>query len=531
MEQQDWHNYSPAGSHLQDAPTPAHAKLTGHTPFFQDLNDLQANTPKEATAKRNTPQPGFSENDHYFLHQIEHNLYHGTDGTPQGPPSHPPQPDMVLVHDEGLHMALLNGNTPLHVIHGDTPGHHQALFGMENMDFMLPELGYEEVGGHQGEPPLNAHHHHHHHHLLSQLLAAYPPLLLPQNTPSMVANDKKQSHDMFALPILPGQNEKSYNNQHYYHKNRDRAPTLAPYQLLHVRPDAVFTPLVSPAVTPMDSQVNTNKFTQPIQTLFEPLTLPALNAQNSNVDRRRLSSLMFAPADEQPVHKRRTPHSTPTLLAASSSLAKGKRSPSVKNRSAKATVSPIEKLPESSMDLSKTSTETTPMLPPQGKKIGISASGDPNGSTAGPATLMGFTMGRLAELQHNDDESSNNSSPSLKNSNKSSRKSSIYSSKNTSTNKVLLPKSSSSSETSPILDSHMGSMPKKSGEKPSTKKASHKLAEQGRRNRMNVAVHELSSLIPQDYHEEVSIPSKATTVELASKYIRDLLVELEKARR
>lgn len=524
MEQQDWHNYSPAGSHLQDASTPAHAKLTGHTPFFHDLNDLQANTPKETAAKRSTTQSGFSENDHYFLHQIEHNLYQPADGAPAGPPSHSSQPEMVLVHDEGLHMALLNGNTPLHVIHTDTPG-HQALFGMENMDFMLPELGYEEVGNHQGQPQQNAHHH-----LLSHLLAAYPPLLLPQNTPSMIASDKKQPRDMFALPILPGQNEKSYNNQHYYHRNRDRAPTLAPYQLLHVRPDAVFTPLVSPAVTPMDSQVNINKFSQPIQALFEPLTLPALNAQNSNADRRRLSSLMFAPADEQPVHKRRTPHSTPTLLAANSSLGKGKRSPSVKNRSAKATVSPIEKLPESSIDLSRNSTETTPMLPPQGKKIGISSNGDPNGSAAGPATLMGFTMGRLAELQHNDEESSNNSSPSLKNSNKSSRKSSIYSSKNTSANKVLLPKSSSSSETSPILDSHMGLLPRKSGEKPSTKKASHKLAEQGRRNRMNVAVHELSGLIPQGYHEEVSIPSKATTVELASKYIRDLVAELEKVK-
>ena len=58
-------------------------------------------------------------------------------------------------------------------------------------------------------------------------------------------------------------------------------------------------------------------------------------------------------------------------------------------------------------------------------------------------------------------------------------------------------------------------------------KASHKLAEQGRRNRMNNAVQELGRLIPQSYHDEVSIPSKATTVELASKYITALLKEVE----
>lgn len=67
----------------------------------------------------------------------------------------------------------------------------------------------------------------------------------------------------------------------------------------------------------------------------------------------------------------------------------------------------------------------------------------------------------------------------------------------------------------------------KKGDLPVTKKASHKLAEQGRRNRMNTAVSELGSLVPQIYHNEVTIPSKATTVELASKFIRDLIDEIE----
>ncbi|ODQ80071.1 hypothetical protein BABINDRAFT_24993, partial [Babjeviella inositovora NRRL Y-12698] len=62
------------------------------------------------------------------------------------------------------------------------------------------------------------------------------------------------------------------------------------------------------------------------------------------------------------------------------------------------------------------------------------------------------------------------------------------------------------------------------------KKQSHKIAEQGRRNRMNVAIQELYTLLPLDFiHRyqqdktdkgEVIIPSKATTVEVACDYIR-----------
>ncbi|ODV70389.1 hypothetical protein HYPBUDRAFT_151735 [Hyphopichia burtonii NRRL Y-1933] len=161
------------------------------------------------------------------------------------------------------------------------------------------------------------------------------------------------------------------------------------------------------------------------------------------------------------------------------------------------------------------------MLPPQSKKQNIDNNPlqhSNSNSNSNTPTLMGFTMGRLAEANNHDDSTS------------------PVNSRQNSTSK----KSSSSSETLPILgsqrtransntslNSNGTSTSKKKGEKPATKKASHKLAEQGRRNRMNVAVQDLSNLIPQNYHDEVSIPSKATTVELASKYIKDLLNELE----
>lgn len=59
------------------------------------------------------------------------------------------------------------------------------------------------------------------------------------------------------------------------------------------------------------------------------------------------------------------------------------------------------------------------------------------------------------------------------------------------------------------------------------KKEVHKYAEQERRNRLNNALSDLNSLLPQDWKDAVTVPSKAITAELACKYIRTLLEELE----
>ncbi|ODV83838.1 hypothetical protein CANARDRAFT_9128 [[Candida] arabinofermentans NRRL YB-2248] len=55
------------------------------------------------------------------------------------------------------------------------------------------------------------------------------------------------------------------------------------------------------------------------------------------------------------------------------------------------------------------------------------------------------------------------------------------------------------------------------------KKTTHKLAEQGRRNRMNVAIQDLEKLLPDSLKNDVIVPSKATTVELSTRYISELL--------
>lgn len=62
------------------------------------------------------------------------------------------------------------------------------------------------------------------------------------------------------------------------------------------------------------------------------------------------------------------------------------------------------------------------------------------------------------------------------------------------------------------------------------KKINHKLAEQGRRNRMNVAIQDLEQLIPETLRKTVIVPSKATTVELASRYIEHLHEQIRQMR-
>lgn len=391
--------------------------------------------------------------------------------------------------------------------------HMPAEFDLDGIDFIVPD----DLGANS---------------------KAYPPLSYPQNTPMMGPRRGAAPLHLqllllllmaFQLPILPGQNEKSFNQEHLFHKQRQqrsRQGTAPPavqrtplHQPQHVRPDAVFTPLVSPAVTPHEQQVNLNtQLYAPVHADFEPLTSPALKAQGArDVDRRRSLST-FGPDDhEGSSAKRRTPHLTPNLQAHPS--AKTKRSPSLR----KVPQHLLDLLPDSSYEQGINSSETTPMLPPQGKRMVID--GTSSASTpVGPGTLMGFTMNRLAEQQSS---SSNGTSPlllpqgKLRKYSNSSLRSDLHGSGRTS-----MKMESSLSETSPVLEAQNGEGYGGKREN-ATKKASHKLAEQGRRNRMNQAVHELSRLIPTGYHERVSIPSKATTVELAASYIRDLQKEME----
>lgn len=73
-----------------------------------------------------------------------------------------------------------------------------------------------------------------------------------------------------------------------------------------------------------------------------------------------------------------------------------------------------------------------------------------------------------------------------------------------------------------ILEKNTRSRSRSGRVKDDSKKEIHKVAEQERRNRLNSALTELALLIPAELKETVSIPSKATTAELACVYIRQL---------
>ncbi|CUM62733.1 uncharacterized protein PRCAT00000290001 [Priceomyces carsonii] len=469
MDLADWTNF------------PATGPKNDEEGYFPELHEeIQGTAGKTAslTGERGNSSSNY-HGDSMFLHHLDHDLYeNGGDNS-------------TSTNNSNNQTSSTHQSSRSKIFPNDS--HYE--FEIDNINFMLPEdLNFEENGNTQS--------------------SAFPPSNMPQPTPNMNPANKyvnsilKDNSKAFASPVLPSQNEKSYNNQHYYHKHNNISRSDSFQNRNHVRPDAVFSPLVSPAVTPLDSQVNMNKtqYNPPLQTSFEPLTSPALGADQDK--KRRSSPSVYGTSDDAVSYKRRTPHGTPIMQPNDST--RSKKSPAMKTRNSRrssSSLSVIEKISEPSIDPSKYE-ETSAMLPPQAIKVDI----DP--SVGERPALMGFTMGRLAE-QFDENFNENNSEARSR----SSRRS--YSNK-------ILPKSSSSSEASPILtEQRSNSSAKPKYEKPATKKASHKIAEQGRRIRMNTAVSELATLVPQSYHDQVAIPSKATTVELASKYIRDLVKEID----
>jgi phosphate system positive regulatory protein PHO4 len=159
------------------------------------------------------------------------------------------------------------------------------------------------------------------------------------------------------------------------------------------------------------------------------------------------------------------------------------------------------------------------------KKADIHHVSDPS-EASGIVSLMEFKENVLTKEQQ--EGSNRNSFPDIVGT--TSLKDPIMDKSTLYTNDKMARKSPFSCGTSPILcwrgsrelsPTLMGNV--LSSKKPTVKKASHRLAEQGRRNRMNMAIQKLSNLIPREYRDSVSIPSKATTIELASMYIKDLI--------
>ncbi|KAK4692204.1 hypothetical protein P7C71_g4951, partial [Lecanoromycetidae sp. Uapishka_2] len=84
-----------------------------------------------------------------------------------------------------------------------------------------------------------------------------------------------------AVPPTPNSMDMHGAHSHYYHTPMDH-PQLHLYdQYRRQKDQMVFTPLVSPAVTPLDAQLQYPDYTVPPDA-FSPLTSPALRAQNQH---------------------------------------------------------------------------------------------------------------------------------------------------------------------------------------------------------------------------------------------------------
>ncbi|KAG7698914.1 hypothetical protein KL930_002298 [Ogataea haglerorum] len=400
-----------------------------------------------------------------------------------------------------------------------------------------------------------------------------------------------------------------------------------------VRPNDVFTPLVSPAVTPLEHAMNPPHGTGYQQGArdenvhkkigFSPLTSPALEFQSSRFPsqinsaaslrqkrRDEKTSNMSPPVSSDDGARRasykrsKTPNGTPLFGPANpngfqqqqqpGSSARMKQSPSVKPSSpvVSGTRRPYRSRNKSYSGqsqnyfdmLPESATSNDLMLPPSnppakeedfsamelqsrsysqesepGNKSAEMDTGNPSAAT--PAAMMSFALSKL----------------SAKNSPRMVAKDNVlinpnHNAKSAQSSPVILPSSnsfllqdnqqlpaavipplhingasksssrSSSLKTSPVIQNNDDVQPSQSPEgmyytkarsnsggstksSQTDRKMTHKLAEQGRRNRMNVAIQDLEKIIPDTLKNEVAVPSKATTVELSSKYIQMLQKE------
>ncbi|KAI5965940.1 PHO4 [Candida pseudojiufengensis] len=507
------------------------------SPYFQDLDPTSSNNSNQPLQQHPHHHQHHNQHQQSQQQQLQQLSNHSTPNHPQSKPMTPHNlhntPNFA---EEQMFLSQLLEN--------------QDYYTDRNSNQPTPNQHHPNIN-HQNHHPQNLHHHHHHPQNQQQPLdlnqtfndnRSLPNHMTPNVLPQqqnfefglefIVPEDLSFSGSSSAFPpnivdentpILPTQNY-SFHQQHQQLHNRSQhhqqqQPHQHQQQQSH---DQLQHDLNQQNIPPSQNNLN-----------FEPLTSPALTAQQPSInDKRRSTSSQYAPPEEQKQYKRRTPHGTPILQPNGN---KNYTSPSVKAKSS-TPFNNFEKLPESSIPESTTikkeeSHTSLPgddeMLPPIRKPVEINDNNNNNNSnnntinndSNGNTPLMGFTMGRLAEQEQQQQQQQQQQTKKqsqqqqpLKRSKSQTRKPSLSRSKSSSSTE------SSSTSTSPKLN--------KKPEKLATKKASHKLAEQGRRNRMNTAVAELGSLIPQSYHDEVTIPSKATTVELASKYINSLINEI-----
>ncbi|KAJ5238702.1 hypothetical protein N7468_003321 [Penicillium chermesinum] len=110
------------------------------------------------------------------------------------------------------------------------------------------------------------------------------PYSTPQLTPGFEGQDSSSQQYMASQPMIPptpNSIELQANAARYPHRVDETPDMYDRYQSRVNEEQALYTPLVSPAMTPLESQFRLPEYTI-LGEYFTPLTSPALEAQNSN---------------------------------------------------------------------------------------------------------------------------------------------------------------------------------------------------------------------------------------------------------
>ncbi|KAI0596500.1 helix-loop-helix DNA-binding domain-containing protein [Biscogniauxia sp. FL1348] len=196
------------------------------------------------------------------------------------------------------------------------------------------------------------------------------------------------------VPPTPQSLEMQAANQFYTPRDQGHSSGMFDgYQHLKEQQDMAFTPLVSPAVTPLDSQFPTDtQFTVP-GAYFSPITSPALHAQNDStvmIDHRHSSHTTNSPVEMD--------IESPTAQASSANPSKKARKPSTKARKPNVRQSPITR-PQRRKNLSTPainalvlselteSAAESSQAPPNPKPVSIVSAEDSENASVSPEAL------------------------------------------------------------------------------------------------------------------------------------------------
>ncbi|KAI1640534.1 helix-loop-helix DNA-binding domain-containing protein [Biscogniauxia mediterranea] len=201
-------------------------------------------------------------------------------------------------------------------------------------------------------------------------------------------------HHRNMVPPTPQSLEMQAANQFYTPQDQGHSSGMFDgYQHLKEQQDMAFTPLVSPAVTPLDTQFPTDtQFTVP-GAYFSPITSPALHAQNDStvmIEHRHLSHTTNSPVEMD--------IESPTAQASTANPSKKARKPSTKARKSNVRQSPITRpqrrknasTPAISAqvlgELAESAAESS-QAPPKPKSVSVASAEDSENASVSPEAL------------------------------------------------------------------------------------------------------------------------------------------------